>query len=46
VAAANPGSTRPQAEAFAPIRDGLASVLAAIMAATRLTKSTASQVRS
>jgi hypothetical protein len=43
----HPDATRPPAEAFAPIRDGLASVkLAAMMAATGLAKSSASQVRS
>jgi hypothetical protein len=43
----HPGEARPPAEAFAPIRDRLASVkLTAIMVATGLAKSTASQVRS
>jgi CRISPR-associated endonuclease Cas1 len=38
---------RPSPEAFAPIRDGLAGVkLTEIMAATELSKSTASQIRS
>jgi hypothetical protein len=45
--AEHPDSHRPPAEAFAPIRDGLASVkLSEIMAATGLAKSSASQIRS
>jgi hypothetical protein len=45
--AGHPDEARPPPEAFAPIRDGLASVkLTAIMAATGLAKSTASQLRS
>jgi CRISP-associated protein Cas1 len=45
--AANPCESRPPAEAFAPIREGLAGVkLAEIMTAAGLAKSSASQIRS